>query len=103
MDLPHYNEIHDHFWSTSPLPTKPLLGGWHLDSCLSLSADMRVWERQGLRERKSRKGGGGGGGWKQALGAEKGWERRIQKGAWTEPWSIGPDSQISLNQSERHL
>lgn len=45
----------------------------------------------------------GRGGWKQAVGAEKGWERRIQKGAWTEPWGIGPDSQISLNQSERHL
>lgn len=45
----------------------------------------------------------GRGGWKQAIGTEKGWERRIQKEAWTEPWSIGPDSQTSLNQSERHL
>lgn len=40
---------------------------------------------------------------KQAIGTEKGWERRIQKEAWTEPWSIGPGSQTSLNQSERHL
>lgn len=101
MGLPHYNGIHGHFRPTSPLPTKPLLGGWHLDSCLSLSADMRVWERQGLRERKSRKGGGGG--WKQAVGAEKVWERRIQKGAWAGPWDIELDSQISLKQSERHL
>lgn len=59
---------------------------------------MRVWKKHGLMRRKTGKGE-----WKQVMGQRKDGKEEPRRKPWAGPWGIGPDTQRSLDQSERKL